>query len=84
RKEYLVCPRKDDPDYSDYLLSYRCDACQQNYMSDALYETYKKDKNIEAIKFIFLENVLNDYYNLNDQISLEDVSEGVIGSLNNS
>ena len=53
-------------------------------MSDALYETYKKDKNIEAIKFIFLENVLNDYYNLNDQISLEDVSERVIGSLNNS
>ena len=49
RKEYLVCPRKDDPDYSDYLLSYRCDACQQNYMSDALYETYKKDKNIVSI-----------------------------------
>ena len=84
RKEYLVCPRKDGSDDSDYLLSYRCDACQQNYMSDSLYETYKNDKKIEAIKFLFHENVLNDHHNLDDFINSENVpKEDANDSINN-
>ena len=75
RKEYLVCPRKDDPDYSDYLLSYRCDACQQNYMHYALYEAYKRNNNTDTIKFLIPEKVYNE------QISLEDVSKGEGNSL---
>ena len=84
RKEYLVCPRKDGSDDSDYLLSYRCDACQQNYMSDSLYETYKNDKKIEAIKFLFHENVLNDHHKLDGLINSENVpKEDANDSINN-
>lgn len=59
-KEWIPCTYRpnDVTEIQNKLVSYRCDRCEKNYISDSIFRSYTRSKNLDDLNVQFLRDEL--------------------------